>query len=953
MNNLKKKIVSAVTVLTVITMMMPGLAMGATAEELQAQINNLLASLSALQAQLATLQGTTPATTYTGIPAGFTFTKNLSQGMTDPDVVNLKGVLAAKGCVTGLSNNQYFGSLTLAGVKCFQNKYKTEISALAGYTISASGFVGAGTRAQLNALLAGGPVTGCTTNTDCAAGYTCTAGTCVVTPVGVPMTVALAIDNPAAANLQKGTANNSVLKITLTGSATIDTYVTGLTIKQYGNAADASVPAVKVFDENNIQVGTNRTVIGGISNFVFVPALLVSKNTTRTITVAVNILAGAETLTTVQMGVDAATGVSGATFTGTFPVKGNVFTIVPAGTLGTLTLGDYSTPALTSVKIGVKDVVLESVILSAGSREDVLVNQMTVTNAGTISDSDITNVRIREVGGAVVAGPVNLANKKATLNFISGVLLTKGTSKKFEVIADIAAGNTRTIAVSIAAGAVIGIGQTSGVNIVNTGASTATTITIGVGALVVSQSTSHPSGTAGSFIKTTSSKTIGVFSVRAVGENVIVNTIDLKFVGGTALSGSNYLSSVGLYDGDTLISDLKDTVTAQTAQQFTLNWTIPADTVKTLNVKAITNNLTITTSEALTITWDVSTGYGLSSGESVNTTAAVSLTAITVYPAGTFTAAYDTLQTPLNQGVLYPLSDVLLGSIKFRPTREDMRLKTLILNAAGAATSEVASLTLYDSDGTTQLSYPETVSTGGTFSFVRGTNLLQDVIFTKDAYKTLFVKGNPTAAFSNYYLQTVTGDTDLILTGLDSTADATTTALDLGNSVQGEFTFSAVVLEVKKNATSPSGTPARGTTQTYAIWDIFNPTSADRTITSITLTSRTGLPSDIPATSTTMFRLVDEYDTVVAAQASTTSYAAGTITFDATVLTGNALTIPAGSSKSLKLQINTTNSTIWDLGTQMQWTVAAAGDMTVTSGTIGWAGSIWSVRADTNVVSVP
>jgi len=953
MNNLKKKIVSVVTTLTVITMMMPGLAMGATAEELQTQINNLLASLSTLQTQLATLQGTTPATTLTGIPAGFTFTKNLSQEMTDPDVVNLKIVLAAKGCVTGLSNNQYFGSLTLAGVKCFQNKYKTEISALAGYTISASGFVGAGTRAQLNALLAGGPVTGCTTNADCAAGYTCTAGTCVVTPVGVPMTVALAVANPAASNLQKGTANNPVLKITLTGNATVDTYVTGLAIKQYGNAADASVPAVKVFDENNIQVGTDRTVIGGISNFVFVPALLVAKNTTRTITVTANILAGAETLTTVQMGIDLATGINGATFTGTFPVKGNAFTIVPAGTLGTLTLGDYSTPALTSVKIGVKDVVLESVIVSAGSREDVLVNQMTITNAGTISDSDITNVRIREVGGAVVAGPVNLANKKATLNFVSGVLLTKGTSKKFEVVADIAAGNTRTIAVSIAAGAVVGIGQTSGVNIVNTGASAATTITIGVGALVVSQATSHPSGSAGSFIETTNSKTLAAFSVRAVGENVIVNTINLFFDGGTNLDGTNYLSSVGLYEGDTLISDLKDTVIAETTLQFTLNWTIPADTVKTLNVKAVTNSLVVSGSETITITWDASTGYGLASGESVDTGTNVGLTAITVYPTGSFTAAYDTLQTPLSQGVLYPSSQVLLGSIKFRATREDMRLNTLILNAAGAATSEVASLTLYDSDGVTPLSYPDTVAAAGTFTFLRGSNLLQDVIFTKDVYKTLFVKGNPTAAATDYYLQTVTANTDLILTGLESATNATTTAFNLGTTGQGQYTFDDIVLEVKKNATSPSGTPARGTTQTYAIWDISNSGSADRTITSITLTSRTGLPSDIPATSTTMFRLVDEYDTVVASQASTTAYAAGTITFDATVLTGGALTIPAGSSKSLKLQVNTTNSTIWDIGTQMQWTVNAATDMTVTSGSIGWAGTLWSVRADTNVVAVP
>ncbi|MBU3895887.1 hypothetical protein KKG36_01015 [Patescibacteria group bacterium] len=85
----------------------------------------------------------------------FSFLKNLLLGMRDQDVIHLKMILAQEGCVSGLANTNYFGPLTLAGVKCFQNKYKSQISQAAGYIISGTGFVGPGTRSRLNMMLPG------------------------------------------------------------------------------------------------------------------------------------------------------------------------------------------------------------------------------------------------------------------------------------------------------------------------------------------------------------------------------------------------------------------------------------------------------------------------------------------------------------------------------------------------------------------------------------------------------------------------------------------------------------------------------------------------------------------------------------------------------------------------------------------------------------------------------
>ncbi|MFA5878375.1 MAG: choice-of-anchor tandem repeat GloVer-containing protein [Candidatus Staskawiczbacteria bacterium] len=82
----------------------------------------------------------------------YIFNKNLYLGIVDKDVIQLKLILAAEDCISGVSNTTYFGPLTLKAVQCFQNKYKAEISNLSGYTISATGYFGPGTRGWVNGM---------------------------------------------------------------------------------------------------------------------------------------------------------------------------------------------------------------------------------------------------------------------------------------------------------------------------------------------------------------------------------------------------------------------------------------------------------------------------------------------------------------------------------------------------------------------------------------------------------------------------------------------------------------------------------------------------------------------------------------------------------------------------------------------------------------------------------
>jgi len=148
-----KKLIAIAIALTISVWLVgpTNVAQAVTAEELQAQINTLLATLTQLQAQLATLTGA-PAGTPAAC-AGITFTRNLTVGSSGSDVKCLQALLnqsadtqvAVSGVGSPGNETTYFGPLTQAAVAKYQAK--KGISPTAGY-------VGPLTRAQLNTGLA-------------------------------------------------------------------------------------------------------------------------------------------------------------------------------------------------------------------------------------------------------------------------------------------------------------------------------------------------------------------------------------------------------------------------------------------------------------------------------------------------------------------------------------------------------------------------------------------------------------------------------------------------------------------------------------------------------------------------------------------------------------------------------------------------------------------------------
>ncbi|MDD4931313.1 MAG: hypothetical protein PHG66_04200 [Candidatus Colwellbacteria bacterium] len=638
---------------------------------------------------------------------------------------------------------------------------------------------------------------------------------------------------------------------------------------------------------------------------------------------------------------------------------------------GSLFVSQFGSLPKTSVHVGEHDVVLERFTVSADSNEAVNLSRIILTKSGTASDSDISNLRIRKVGETdVLGGPVSVESGSATFNLTGPINISEGASVNLEFVGDISGGDNHTVSFAIAGGDIIGQGVDSGTNIASTGTTSANTITIGSETITVSMSTNHPQGDNAVVIETTNRKALSKFDVRANGGDVILNTINAKFIDSTDdLGADNYLSSVGIYDGDSLISDFL-TVDDEDDQNFSLNYTIPANTTKTLTIKGITNTLTpAEAGDTFTSVWSGYSGYGLTSGASITSNSDVMTTAITIYPSGSVTASADTTKTPYNQTIVAPSNNVTIAVLKVYAQKEDMKLNDIILTVSGLGYTDgdILSVSLYADDGVTALSNP-VANSNNNYSFSNA-DFLNDIIVPKSTYKTILIKANVLPSIDGAsgvvfsiadiadHLKFIGQDSGILF---DNSTDEGAVNFAISSPYNGgTFSFDTKVVTLQKASTSPSGAVSRGTQSVIGIWDVINhdSTNADAVLTSIRFTSKTGLPSALDNADNTddnLFSLYDEDGNRLAGGLNDGTQVVldknnGTITFTK----AGMLTIPTGSTKQLKLVVNTTNTAKFASGTQFQWSLESANDVVITDGGVGYASGIWTIPAATNVITLP
>ena len=326
-----KKLFAGVIALAMAAAIVPSAGQAATAEELAAQIAQLQAQLASLMGQLGGTTGTTGTTSSTAPAAcaGISFTRNLTLGSQGTDVQCLQALLnqdpatqvAASGVGSAGNESQYFGGLTKAAVVAFQNKYAAEILAPVGLT-AGTGFVGASTRAKLNAMLVGGTTgttggTTGTTGTTLPEGCTSTAGyssvtgepcssTSTSTGTGLTMTgqegsITVSINPSPASGTKTYEGDEKVavmgLKVKATGS---DVDVQRVTL-QFGVQPYSYFTNVYLYD-GDTQVASsalNSTTVSKVTstNYQitlagFTSKVIVPVNTDKVLTVKLDVLPG-------------------------------------------------------------------------------------------------------------------------------------------------------------------------------------------------------------------------------------------------------------------------------------------------------------------------------------------------------------------------------------------------------------------------------------------------------------------------------------------------------------------------------------------------------------------------------------------------------------------------------------------------------------------------------------
>jgi len=554
-----KKIVAIVMMVGMVGMIAPSTG-AQTVEELQTQIANLLAQITALQTQLTALSGGTTGAAAPAACSGITFSRNLAQTMSGTDVKCLQALLnqsadtqvAASGVGSAGNETLYFGSLTKAAVIKFQEKYASEVLAPIGLT-AGTGFVGAKTIAKLNSLLTAAETTTPTTPTD----GTTTPETTLPTAEG--LTVTVASDNPAATtiisdggNLVAGSqALIPFLKLTFSTPAGTSAKVTTLKVKRIGISTDTDTPSVYLY-EGDTKLAEMTSLSLGIVTFNNAAGLFTVSGV-KTITVKADLYKDATAGKTIGFTVNAASDITtdASTVNGTFPINGNVMTTAEVEDFGRLSV--ITSTNSSTVDPGIEGFEAMRLILTAANQK-ILVKSIKLLQLGSIQKTDIANLGLY-VGANQIGSTVASLADDGTVTFDLGSYeIPAGVQRIVSLKVDVIGGSTRTIQFSLQRSTdVVAMDGNYSVYVQPDGGALAvwsvkdsTAATVASGNLVITKSTDSPSG---NVALNSTNVTLAKYDVKAVGEAIRISTLSVIASTTGATKWDNITNVRLIYDG--------------------------------------------------------------------------------------------------------------------------------------------------------------------------------------------------------------------------------------------------------------------------------------------------------------------------------------------------------------------------------------------------------------------
>jgi hypothetical protein len=616
-----RKIVSVVVgFLVAVSLVGPGVAYSQTAEELQAQIEALLAQLAELQAQLAALQEEEIEEEeiieeeMVGCPCEFT--RYLYPGMRGDDVKCLQEYLNDSGFILaesgpGSPGNEttYFGPLTRAAVKAWQDANGVEYGQWWGY-------FGPKSQAVYEEI--------CVEEEEWEEEE-------VIEEEEEGLTVALAEDTPAAAYYLRDTGGviaqvrADFVKFVFTNGDPEDVTVTTLKLKRTGISSDSDLSNVYLY-EGETQIAEYTSFTSQIVTFSNTNGLFtIPAGESKEITVKADITAGTATVTSIIFGIESPDYIesNASSVNGDFPLRGNAMAVATVTDLGYLNITNYTTYPST-IDPGVTDYELWRFSVTA-SDQDMAIEKIVMTLVGTVDNEDIQNLKL-EVGGVAISDTVNIdENNKVVFDLsASPYTITKGQTKIIILRGDVPKGTGRSFKFTIRevedfivkdthygvyTSPLVG-GSAFAVVQPTTGAGTS----INTGSLTVSVCSDSPSGNVAAGATNVS---LAKFCFKANGEDIKITNLSITV---NEETGDSNLDNGKLYYNGSQVGTTDTVVNDETANVFNLAVIIPAGETGIFEYRA-----------------DITTGgSALAAGETI----VVSLNAATTYAIGQSSLQY-------------------------------------------------------------------------------------------------------------------------------------------------------------------------------------------------------------------------------------------------------------------------------------------------------------------------
>lgn len=256
--------------------------------------------------------------------------------------------------------------------------------------------------------------------------------------------VALASDTPAGMTLPKNSSSVPLAKFNLTAGSS-DALLAGLSIHRVGVGATTDFSNVYLYDGNGNRLTTGRT-INSQTNLVQFNSLNITIPAGQTQSFLIYGDLSSPATTGGQHAFEIADAGSvvlsgNGVVSGSFPVRGNAFTVGTASA-GRLDVQKGTQPS--NPQLGQTDAEISNFKLVANTN-DIKVNSITLLQAGTVANSDLSNFVLYQGTTPVASGSSidSLGHLKLTFN--PPYVISNGNTKVFSLHAKVAGRSQRTI----------------------------------------------------------------------------------------------------------------------------------------------------------------------------------------------------------------------------------------------------------------------------------------------------------------------------------------------------------------------------------------------------------------------------------------------------------------------------------------------------------------------------